>query len=166
MIDMHVIIRDAEGSDIEAINDIYNYYVLNSTCTAQTEAEPIEGREQWFTEHTGKYVAIVAEWEGEVVGWGSLSKYHRRFAYWPTVEDSIYVRHDMLHKGIGKILLEALIQKARENGFHSVMGVISSEQLASIRLHERYGFQEVGHLREVELKFNRRLDVTFMQLML
>jgi L-amino acid N-acyltransferase YncA len=166
MIDMHVIIRNAEESDIEAINDIYNYYVLNSTCTAQIEAEAKEGREQWFVEHSGKYVAIVAEWEGQVVGWGSLSKYHRRYAYWPTVEDSIYVKHEMLHKGIGKMLLEALIKKARENGFHSIMGVISSEQLASIHLHERFGFVEAGHLREVELKFNRRLDVTFMQLML
>jgi L-amino acid N-acyltransferase len=166
MSDMQFIIRDAERSDIEAINDIYNYYVMNSTCTAQTEPEPREGREQWYSEHTGKYAILVAEWEGQVVGWGSLSKYHRRYAYWPTTEDSIYVRHDMLHKGIGRMLLEALIKKARENGFHSIMGVISSEQLASIRLHERFGFQEVGHLREVELKFNRRLDVTFMQLML
>ena len=72
----------------------------------------------------------------------------------------------MLHQGIGKMILKELIMKARENGFHSVMGVISSEQLASIRLHELFGFMEVGHLREVELKFNRRLDVTFMQLML
>jgi L-amino acid N-acyltransferase len=163
---MHLHIRDAQRSDLDAINDIYNHYVINSTCTAQTEPEPREGRDQWFAEHTGKYSVIVAESEGHVVGWGSLSKYHRRYAYWPTVEDSIYVRYDMLHKGIGKALLEELILKARENGFHSIMGVISSEQLASIKLHESYGFKEVGHLREVELKFNRRLDVTFMQLML
>ena len=163
---MQVHIRDAKESDIGSINDIYNYYVLNSTCTAQTEPEPKEGREQWLREHTGKYVAIVAEWEGQVVGWGSLSKYHRRFAYWPTTEDSVYVQPDMLQRGIGKIILAELIGRARENGFHSVLGVISSEQLASIRLHERFGFIEVGHLREVELKFERRLDVTFMQLML
>ena len=163
---MQVHIRDAKESDIGSINDIYNYYVLNSTCTAQTEPEPKEGREQWLRDHTGKYMAIVAEWEGQVVGWGSLSKYHRRFAYWPTTEDSIYVRYDMLHRGIGKTVLAELIRRAREKGFHSVMGVISSEQQASIRLHERFGFIEVGHLREVELKFERRLDVTFMQLML
>ena len=166
VIRMHVHIRDAKESDIGAINDIYNYYVLNSTCTAQIEPEPEEGREQWLLEHTGKYVALVAEWEGQVVGWGSLSKYHKRYAYWPTVENSVYVKHDMLHNGIGKNILEELIKKARENGFHSVMGVISSEQLASIRLHERFGFIEVGRLREVELKFNRRLDITIMQLML
>ena len=163
---MYVHIRDAKESDIGSINDIYNYYVMNSTCTAQTEPEPNEGREQWLREHTGKYVAIVAEWEGQVVGWGSLSKYHRRYAYWPTTEDSVYVKHDMHHRGIGKILLAELIKRARENGFHSVMGVISSEQSASIQLHEIFGFMEVGRLREVELKFDRRLDVTFMQLML
>jgi L-amino acid N-acyltransferase len=163
---MQVLLRDAKGSDISAINDIYNYYVMSSTCTAQTEPETTEGRGQWLSEHSGKYSAIVAESEGQVVGWGSLSKYHRRFAYWPTVEDSVYVRQDMLHRGIGKLILEALIRKARDNGFHSVMGVISSEQSASIRLHERFGFIEVGHLREVELKFDRWLDVTFMQLML
>ena len=163
---MNIHLRDAMESDVGAINDIYNYYVLNSTCTAQTEPEPKEGRERWFIEHTGKYVAIVAEWEGQVVGWGSLSKYHPRFAYWPTAENSVYVRHDMLHHGIGKMILTELIMKARENGFHSIMAVISSEQLASIRLHMLFGFVEVGHLREVELKFNRRLDVTFMQLMM
>ncbi len=119
---MHVHIRDAKESDIDAINDIYNYYVLNSTCTAQTEPEPREGREQWLLDHTGKYAALVAEWEGHVIGWGSLSKYHRRYAYWPTTEDSIYVKHDMLHKGVGKLILEELIKKARENGFHSVIG--------------------------------------------
>jgi phosphinothricin acetyltransferase len=163
---MHVHIRNAKESDIGSINDIYNYYVLNSTCTAQTEPEPKEEREKWLREHTGKYVAVVAEWEGQVVGWGSLSKYHRRYAYWPTTEDSVYVKHDMVHRGRGRAILAELIKRARENGFHSVMGVISSEQQASIRLHELYGFVEVGHLREVELKFNRRLDVTFMQLML
>ena len=108
---MHLHIRDAKGSDIEAINDIYNYYVLNSTCTAQTEPESREGRERWLQEHTGRYAAIVAEADGQVVGWGSLSKYHQRYAYWPTSEDSIYVKHDLLHRGIGKMLLEALIKQ-------------------------------------------------------
>jgi L-amino acid N-acyltransferase YncA len=70
---MHVHIRDANVSDIEAINDIYNHYVLNSSCTAQTEPEPKEGREMWLLEHTGRYAAIVAESEGQIVGWGSLT---------------------------------------------------------------------------------------------
>ena len=123
---MHVHIRNAKESDIGSINDIYNYYVLNSTCTAQTEPEPKEEREKWLREHTGKYVAVVAEWEGQVVGWGSLSKYHRRYAYWPTTEDSVYVKHDMVHRGIGRAILAELIKRARENGFHSDKGVGNS----------------------------------------
>src|SRR5580693_8200181 len=95
----------AAEADLAAINDIYNHYVLHSTCTYQEEPEPIERRRDWFAHHGVPHPIIVAEAEGEVVGWGSLSAFHARSAYRRTVEDSIYVHHEQQRRGIGSLLL-------------------------------------------------------------
>src|SRR5271154_829242 len=103
-------IRVARESDLVAINDIYNHYVLHSTCTYQEEPELLEGRRQWFNRHGDKHPVIVAEAaDGQVVGWGSLSAYHERSAYRHTVENSIYVHHQYHRRGIGSLLLQELI---------------------------------------------------------
>jgi L-amino acid N-acyltransferase len=73
-----IVIRSATESDLAAINDIYNHYVLHSTCTYQGEPEPLEGRTEWLRHRGEKHPVIVAEMGGEVVGWGSLSAYHSR----------------------------------------------------------------------------------------
>src|SRR5256885_7814180 len=98
-------IRAAIASDLGAINDIYNYYVLHSTCTYQEEPEPIEGRRAWFARHGERHPITIAELNGHIVGWGSLSPFHPRSAYRWTVENSVYVQHDHHRRGIGKILL-------------------------------------------------------------
>src|ERR1700685_1904106 len=102
-------IRPATESDLVAINDIYNHYVLNSTCTYQEEPERMDDRRRWFGSHGVKHPVIVAEVGGQVVGWGSLSAYHGRSAYRRTVENSIYVHHKHHRRGIGAALLEELI---------------------------------------------------------
>src|SRR5580693_1333314 len=96
-----VTIRPATENDLAAINDIYNHYVLNSTCTYQEAPEPIVGRQQWFNDHDQRHPVIVAEDDGRVVGWGSLSKLHERSAFRNTVENSIYVRHEYHRRGVG-----------------------------------------------------------------
>ena len=93
-------IRPATESDLVAINDIYNHYVLHSTCTYQEEPEPLAARQQWFRSHGGKHPVIVAEAGGRVVGWGSLSTYHSRCAYRHTVENSVYVHHQFHGRGV------------------------------------------------------------------
>ncbi|MCC7409078.1 MAG: N-acetyltransferase [Phycisphaeraceae bacterium] len=148
------------------VNDIYNHYVGRSTCTYQTEPEAMADRAAWFTAHGPAHPIIVAEACGQVVGWGSLSPYKQRHAYRFTVEDSIYVRHDMHRHGIGSILLARLIELARQHGHHSIIAVIDGEQAASIALHERFGFTRVSHMVEVGYKFDRWLDVVDLQLML
>jgi phosphinothricin acetyltransferase len=128
-------LRLATVADLVAINDIYNYYVPRSTCTYQLEPEPLEGRQAWFAAHPpDKYPVIVAELGseasgGEVVGWGSLSKFRDRAAYDPTVEASVYIRHDHHREGLGELLLRDLIRRARELGYHSLIGGASAESL-------------------------------------
>ncbi len=160
-------IRLATGSDLPAIHEIYNHYVYHSTCTYQTEADPLSVRVQWFGDHGPKHpVTVAVAPGGEVLAWGSLSPFHRRAAYGRTVEDSVYVRHDLLHRGLGRALLADLLVRATEVGHHTVIGIISADQTPSIRLHERLGFTQVALLREVGNKFDRWLDVAYVQKML
>lgn len=160
-------IRLATAADLAAINDIYNYYVLRSTCTYQLEPETLANREAWFRAHPPeKYPVTVAELDGQVAGWGSLSKFRDRAAYDPTVEASVYIRHDLHRRGLGRALLADLIERARQIGFHSILGGASGEQTASIALQESLGFQHVAHFKQIGYKFGQWLDVVFMQLML
>jgi L-amino acid N-acyltransferase YncA len=160
-------LRLAEEDDLPVINDIYNYYVPRSTCTYQLEPESMADREAWFREHhPDQYPVIVAELDGDIIGWGSLSKFRLRAAYAPTVEASIYIHHDFHRRGLGRLLLIDLIERARRAGFHSLIGGASADQVASIALQESMGFRRVAHLVEVGLKFGQRLDVIYLQLML
>ena len=104
--------------------------------------------------------------DGEVVGWGSLSKFHPREAFRRTVEDSVYIRHDLHRRGLGAALLDDLIARARALGHHTIIAGIDSAQAGSIRLHESRGFVHAAHLREVGFKFNRWLDDLLLQKML
>lgn len=161
-----VLIRRATVADLESINAIYNYYVLHSTCTYQTEPETAVDRRAWFDRHGPKHPVLVAETAGEVLGWGSLSPFHARAAYRHTVEDSVYVRHDAHQRGLGSALLKDLIVRAQQIGHRTIIGGIDGEQTASIALHAKHGFVQVGHLQQAGFKFGRWLDVLYMQLML
>jgi L-amino acid N-acyltransferase len=164
---MSPIIRLATADDLPAINDIYNYYVHRSTCTYQLEPETLEARQAWFASHPpDKYPVTIGEINGEVAAWGALSKFRERAAYAPSVEASIYVRHDLHRRGIGRALLVDLIERARNLGFHTLIGGVSAEQTASLALQESLGFQRVAHFKEVGYKMGQRLDVIFLQLML
>ncbi len=161
-----VSLRLGVESDLKAVNDIYNHYVLHSTCTYQEEPEPLSGRYQWFYDHGPRHPVIVAEHEAQVVGWGSLSPYHNRSAYRHTVENSVYVHHEWQGHRIGSLLLEDLIRRARALGYHAILAVIDGEQTHSVSLHAKFNFERVGHLKHVGLKFGRWLDVIYMELLL
>jgi L-amino acid N-acyltransferase YncA len=161
-----VLVRLAAQADLPIINDIYNHYVLHSTCTYQEEPDPLEAREQWFKNHGPHHPITVAEVDGQVVGWGSLSPYHKRSAYRFTVENSVYVHHAHHRRGIGSRLLEDLLGRARVLGHRAIIAVIDSSQTPSITLHKRCGFEHVGHFKHVGLKFGKWLDVTYMELLI
>jgi L-amino acid N-acyltransferase len=161
------LLRDASAADLPTISAIYNYYVLHSTCTYQVDPETLADRQAWFDVHSpDKYPVVVAELDGRVVGWGSLSKFHARAGYAPTAEPSVYIAHGFHRRGLGRTILQSLIERARLAKFHSLIGGTSADQSASIALQESLGFTRVAHLKEVGQKFGRRLDVVYMQLML
>ena len=161
-----ITIRPAVLGDCPAINDIYNHYVLLDTCTYQTEPDSLVEREAWFARHGGGHPVLVAERAGKVLAWGALSAFHPRFGYRFSVEDSIYVRHDERRTGLGRALLAALIDAARERRQHTIIALISAQKIGSIALHEAFGFTRSALLREVGYKFETWLDVAYLQLML
>lgn len=156
-------IRLATREDLGAINAIYNHYVTCSTCTYQTEPATDTERAAWFDAHGPQHPVTVAELDGEVVGWASLSRFHPRAAYGRTVENSVYVRHDRHRRGIGSMLLADSVERARALGHHTIVALIDDAQRASVDLHRRFGFTPAGHLREVGFKFGRWLDVVYLQ---
>ena len=159
-------IRLATSLDLVAINDIYNHYVHHSTCTYQEEPEPVESRQRWYAHHGETYPITVAQFGDQVVGWGSLSRYHPRSAYGKTVENSVYVHHEFHRHGIGAAILTDLIARARTLGYRTILASIDGDQAASLALHAKFSFVKVAHLKEVGFKFGRWLDVIYMQLML
>ncbi|HJZ60131.1 MAG TPA: GNAT family N-acetyltransferase [Gemmataceae bacterium] len=163
---MALLIRSATVADLEAIRDIYNYYVSHSTCTFQIEPDTQAGRLTWFCDRSPAHPVIVAEVASTIVGWAALSAWSSRCAYSRTVEASVYIRHDQHRRGIGRALMLELIERARSAGHHSIIGGACTEQTASLALQAALGFERVACFREVGYKFGRWLDVAYMQLLL
>jgi L-amino acid N-acyltransferase len=159
-------IRLVRTGDAEAIRAIYNVEVVESTVTFDLVPRTHADQLAWIDAHSGGHPAIVATDGGEVVGFASVSPYRSRPAYATTVEDSVYVRRDRQGQGIGRLLLDSLVERTREHGFHSMIGRIVGGHASSIALHRRCGFEEIGVERDVGRKFGKWLDVVLMQRML
>lgn len=159
-------IRAATVADAEAIAAIYNVEVQQSTVTFDIEPRSLEDQRRWILDRSGAHAAIVAESDGEVVGFASLSPYKERAAYATSVEDSVYVHRDHHGEGVGRALLAELLERSRAHGFHAVFARIVADHDASIGLHAALGFDVVGREREVGRKFGRWLDVVVMELVL
>jgi L-amino acid N-acyltransferase YncA len=158
-----MIIRLATEADVPAITEIYNEAILTTTATFDTEPKTIENRLEWFKQHDEKLPIWVCEFKNKVVGWGTLSLWSDRCAYSATVENSVYVLEEFRGRGIGKLLMEALISSALENKYHTIIARIADGNEVSVKLHKDYGFEPIGIMREVGKKFNRLLDVHMMQ---
>jgi phosphinothricin acetyltransferase len=161
-----VILREATLADAEAIEAIYTPYVLSSTCTMQLEPGKLDDRQKWLSDHGGRFPVLVADDGGTVIGWASLSPYHPRPGYAPTVEDSVYLSDARRGQGIGRALLTELVARGERAGHHSIIAMIVADQPASLHLHEALGFAKVAHLRRVGFKLGVWVDVVFMQRML
>ena len=161
-----VAVRVAVTEDAEAIRRIYNVYVETSTVTFDLVPRTLVEQRAWLAARTGAHTALVAEVDGEVVGFGSLSPYKDRPAYSTSVEDSVYVDLGHHGKGVGSTLLGALVDAGQRSGFHAVFARIVGGHEASINLHARHGFELVGTEREVGRKFGRWLDVVVMERLL
>jgi phosphinothricin acetyltransferase len=157
-------LRLATPADLPAINDIYNHFVRNSTCTYQLDPSTSAERQAWFAHHGPTLPVTVAELPtGQIVGWASLSPFHPRPAYRFTVEDSIYVHKEHHRRGLGRLLLADLLRRADALGYRNVIALVSADQEPSLALHQNLGFVEVGRLPRVGFKFDRWLDVAYLQ---
>lgn len=156
-------IRKATENDLQAILDIYNEAVINTTATFDTTPRTFEKQLEWYKNHKSNHPVFVAEENNTIVGWASLSPYSDRCAYDTTVEVSVYIHHDHRGKKIGSQLLEIITLEGKKVNNHTVISRISSDNLSSIHIHEKIGYKHVGTLKEVGYKFGKLLDVTIMQ---
>lgn len=164
---MTIELRDATISDLPAIMDIYNDAVLNTTAIWNDVLVDLDNRKEWFKARKDRgFPVIVAIKDGAVVGYASYGDWRAFDGYRHTREHSIYVHKDGRGAGIGKLLMQALIDHAKGNDVHVLIGAIESENVASIRLHEAMGFRIAGRFSEVGTKFGRWLDLTCMELKL
>jgi phosphinothricin acetyltransferase len=163
---LNTIVRPATHDDVTAINTIYNYYVARSTCVWATQPCSEAERKAWYRDRSPSMPVLVSEHDERVVGWGALGSFRAAYTAAGTLEDSIYVHHDFHRRRIGSHLLQALIEEARHLGLRSLLANISADQTPSVRLHEKFGFQRVAHLREVGRKFDKTLDAIYLQLLL
>jgi len=158
-------VRNATEKDLKAIEDIYNYYVMNSTATLQEIPGTMNDRIKWFNELIDNgFPVVVVETNGLITGWGSLSKFQERSGYRFCVENSIYIHQNHLHHGIGTAIMRELISRAKSDGYKTIIAKIGYEQKQSIEFHEKFGFKKVGFLENIAFKFNRWLSVVLMQL--
>ena len=157
-------VRLAGVEDADAIREIYNREVVESTNTFDLVPRSHEDQVEWLRAHDGAHPAVVAvDRDGTVVGFGSISPFKERPAYSTTVENSVFVHADHRGEGIGKAILAELIRLATSHGFHAIVARIVGGNEASIKVHEACGFQLVGVEREVGRKFGKWLDVVEMQ---
>jgi phosphinothricin acetyltransferase len=164
---MEIKIRPYQTEDTQAILDIINYNILNSTALYDYNVRSYEQQKTILEDKINKgFPVIVAELDGVVAGFGMYSEFRFREAYKYTVEHSVYVNNDFHGKGIGKILLQELIVLAKKQGLHTMIGVIDAENQSSITFHEKFGFTTAGIIKDSGFKFDRWLHSVFMQLIL
>lgn len=164
---LHVTLRDATVADLPEILDIYNDVILTTTAVYSEKPHTLEMRRAWFNERKqAGFPVLVAVQDGRIMGFATYG----HFRIWPcyryTVEHSVYVHRDGRGQGISKLLLNAVIGHARKAGMHVMIAGVDSENDISLKLHLQFGFVQVARFKEVGFKFNRWLDLIFLELML
>jgi L-amino acid N-acyltransferase YncA len=159
-------IRDVNIQDAKQIVDIYNYYVLNSIVTF----DEIPFSEQDFKERietiSSKYPFIVFEEDNHILGYAYANMFRQKPAYKNTVETTIYLKHDVQGRQIGSKLYIQLLKTLKDQNYHAIIGGLTLPNEASVKLHEKLGFKQVAHFKEVGFKFDKWLDVGFWELIL
>lgn len=159
-------IRNANEDDLLAILHIYNDAILNTTAVYSELPHTIEMRQAWFADKLSNgFPVLVAESAGKVTGFCTYGHFRAWPCYRYTVEHSVYVDPLFRGQGIGKLLLRPLINKAQQNGLHAMIAGIDSGNQVSYHLHQSLGFRQVAHFKEVGFKFDRWLDLLFMELL-
>jgi phosphinothricin acetyltransferase len=156
-------VREATEADLPAVAEIYAYESLHTYSTFETEERPLQA---WRHKLHGHYPFLVGVEDDAVLGYAYASEFRDRPAYHLTVETSVYVHRDARGRRLGSLLYDALLARLSGSHFHTALALIALPNDASVRLHERTGFEHVGTLREVGDKQDRMIDVGVYQLML
>lgn len=164
---MNYSILDADEANLPGILAIYNDAVQNTTAIWNETLVDLANRRAWLLERQAQgFPVLVALDAGEVLGYASYGTWRNFEGFRHTVEHSVYVRRDQRGQGLGLRLMQALIERARTADLHVMIAAIEAENASSIRLHQRLGFVVTGQMPQVGRKFERWLDLTFMQLIL
>jgi L-amino acid N-acyltransferase YncA len=155
--------RPVESSDIKRVTELYAWYIVNTTVTFHCQSLTEEEMERMLLGQGERFGAWIIEINGEFGGFCKLSRYSQRPAYDVTAEATLYIREPYQGRGIGVLVLQFLERRAREENFHSIIGLITAENLPSINLFKKCGYCECALLREVGRKFERLLDVAIYQ---
>jgi L-amino acid N-acyltransferase YncA len=157
-------IRDAVESDFEEITAIYNDVLTHSTAIYNDRPASVADRITWWRMRMEQHHPVLVATDGEhLCGFGSYGDFRSWPGYRYTVEGTVHVASGLRGQGVGSLLLKALIADASQAGKHSMIAGVDSENTASLRFLERFGFERVGHLREVGFKFDRFLDLVLLQ---
>ena len=165
--DRGILIREANKEDLPQILNIYNDVILHTTAVYTYDPHTLDMRTEWLqTKQQQGFPVFVAEEDHVIAGFSSIGPFRAWQAYQYTVENSVYVKSDCRGKGIGKRLMTPLIDAAKRLGLHAIVAGIDATNEASLTLHRQFGFVEVAHFKEVGYKFNRWLDLKFLELIL
>ena len=158
-------IRKVEPADAGQIAEIYNYYILKTHHTFETEALSADEMGERIAENVENYPFLVAEYEGEIQGYVYATQFKLRQAYKHSVEASIYVRNQAKQRGIGSELYKVFLEELQETDVHAIMEGISLPNEASVKFHEKQGYEKVAHFKEVGYKLGRWVDVGFWEML-
>jgi len=162
-----VTVRNATEEDLPAMLEIYNEIILNTLAVWHEQAHTLAMRKEWFAlKKEQGFPVLVAESQGVILGFATIATFRPWSGFRFTVENSVYVRPENRGQGVAKLLLPALIDAAKQLNIHAIVAGIEATNEISIALHEKFGFIEVAHFKEVGFKFGRWMDLKFMQLTL
>lgn len=161
---MHI--RHAEADDIGAINTIVNYYINNSLSNWSWSKRPLEEAIEWFNAHgaESRYPVFVAECDGIIAGYASLSPFRNKDGYRNIAENSVYLMPQYQGRGIGTSLMERLINHAKAKGLWVITAWIDSSNEGSIDFHRKFGFEYVGEMKNIGQKWDRECSLTIINL--
>ena len=161
-----MMIRPIEEKDVGECPALYNYYVLNTTCSFEEAEVTFEDFSSRVKMISAKYPYIVAEVGGKVLGFAYVHEFMVRSAYRFSVELSLYVEKDARGQNIGSALLEDILKRCKEQGLKQVVSIITAENEMSCRFHEKKGFKFVGEVEKVGYKFGKWLNIKYYQISL
>lgn len=156
-------IQEVTLEDAEKVADVYNYYIQNTHHTFETEPLSIELMRKRIDKVTEDYPFLVAENDGQILGYAYASQFKLRQAYEYSAEVAIYVKNESKKRGIGSLLYKNLFEKLADTDVHTVVAGISLPNDASVKFHEKLGFEKVAHFKEIGYKLGRWIDIGYWE---